>query len=108
MSVNLDPKILWTLLGVLTLIVVKTLLAWIIAWRDGEFDIREAPRFIVTNVLPYLAGLIVLALPSLWHEDLAAIYYAGASIVGLKYLAEIKDRFQVLFDIALPESKSVS
>jgi len=108
MTLNLDPKILWTLLGVLTLILVKTLLAWIIAWRDGKFDIRESPRFIVTNVLPYIAGLLVLALPSLWHEDLAAIYYAGAGIVGLKYLAEIKDRFQALFDVELsePETKS--
>lgn len=108
MSINLDPRILWTLFGVLTLIVVKTLLAWIIAWRDGEFDVREAPRFIVTNVLPYLAGLTVLALPSLWHEDLAAIYFVGAAVVGLKYIAEVKDKFQALFGIELPESKSVN
>lgn len=104
MTLNLDPKILWTFLGVLTLIVVKTLLTWIIAWRDGKFDIREAPRFIVTQVLPYMAGLLVLALPSLWHPDLAIAYFAGAGVVGLKYMAEVKDRFQALFDVKLPES----
>lgn len=106
MSINLDPKILWTFVGILTLIVVKTLLAWIVAWRDGKFDIREAPRFIVTNVLPYTAGLLVLALPSLWHPDLSLIYFAGAGVVGLKYLAEVKDRFQLLYDVKLPEAKS--
>jgi len=104
MTLNLDPKILWTLLGVLTLILVKTLLAWIIAWRDGKFDIRESPRFIVTNVLPYIAGLLVLALPSLWHEDLAAIYFVGAAVVGLKYIAEVKDKFMVLFDVTIPDT----
>jgi len=108
MTLNLDPKILWTLLAVLTLIVVKILLAWIIAWRDGEFDVREAPRFIVTNVLPYIAGLLVLALPSLWHEDLAAIYFAGVGIVSLKYIAEIKDKFQELFGVEIKENKAVS
>lgn len=104
MSINLDPKILWTFLAVLTLIVVKTLLAWIIAWRDGKFDVREAPRFIVTQVLPYMAGLLVLAVPSIWQPDLAAVYYVGAAVVGAKYLAEIKDRFQILFDVKLPEN----
>ncbi len=104
MSINLDPKILWGLLAVVTLIVVKTFLTWIIAWRDGKFDIREAPRFIVSNVLPYVAGLSVLALPSLWHEELAVIYFAGAGVVGLKYLAEVKDRFQVLFEVKLPDT----
>lgn len=104
MTLNLDPNILWVLLAVLTLIFVKTFLAWIIAWRDGKFDVREAPRFVITQVLPYVAGLLVLALPSLWHEDLAIIYFAGAGVVGLKYLAEVKDRFQALYDVKLPES----
>ncbi len=103
MSINLDPRILWALLAIITLIAVKTLLAWIIAWRDGKFDIREAPRFIVSNVLPYAAGLLVLALPSLWHEDLAVIYFAGVGVVGLKYIAEVKDRFMCLFEVKLPE-----
>lgn len=110
MVINLDPKILWTLLGVLTLIVVKTLLTWIIAWRDEKFDIREAPRFIMTQVMPYMAGLLALALPSIWHPDLLAIYLAGAAVVALKYLAEIKDRFQALFDVRLdgPEGQGVT
>lgn len=104
MTLNLDPNILWVLLAVLTLIFVKTFLTWIIAWRDEEFDVRQAPRFIVSQVLPYMAGLAVLALPSVWHPDLAIIYFAGAGVVGLKYLAEVKDRFQVLFDVKLPEA----
>ncbi len=110
MVINLDPTILWTLLGVLTLIVVKTFLTWIIAWRDEEFDIREAPRFVVTQVLPYMAGLLVLALPSIWHPDLLAIYLAGAAVVALKYLAEIKDRFQTLFGVSLdrPEGQGIA
>lgn len=103
MTLNLDPKILWTFLGILTLIVVKTLLTWICSWRDGKFDVREAPRFIVSNVLPYAAGLLVLALPSLWHKDLAAIYYVAAGLVGVKYIAEVKDRFMVLFEVTIPE-----
>lgn len=110
MEFNLDPVILWTFLGVLTLIVVKTLLAWIIAWRDEEFDVRQAPRFIMTQVLPYMAGLLVLAIPSIWHPDLLAIYLAGAAVVALKYLAEIKDRFQTLFGVSLdrPEGQGIA
>lgn len=106
MEFNLDPVILWTFLGVLTLIVVKTLLAWIIAWRDEEFDVRQAPRFITTQVLPYMAGLLVLAIPSIWHPDLLAVYLAGAAVVAVKYLAEIKDRFEILFGVKLKESET--
>jgi len=58
--------------------------------------------------LPYIAGLLVLALPSLWHEDLAAIYFAGVGIVSLKYIAEIKDKFQELFGVEIKENKAVS
>lgn len=110
MEFNLDPVILWTFLGVLTLIAVKTLLAWIIAWRDEEFDVRQAPRFIMTQVLPYMAGLLVLAIPSIWHPDLLVIYLAGAAVVALKYLAEIKDRFQTLFGVSLdrPEGQGIA
>lgn len=104
MVINLDPRVLWTFLGIVTLIVVKTLLAWIIAWRDGAFDIREAPRFLVTNVLPYAAGILVLALPSIWHPELAAIYYVAAGLVSLKYLAEIKDKFMLLFEVTIPDT----
>lgn len=105
MSINLNPKILWAFVSIMTLIVVKTLLTWICVWRDGKFDVREAPRFVVTQVLPYTAGLLVLALPSLWHEDLAAIYYVAAGLVGVKYIAEVKDRFMALFEVTIPDAK---
>lgn len=106
MAVDLDPKILWSLLGVFTLIFVKTLLAWILAFKEGKFDIREAPRFLVTNVLPYVAALAALALPSLWQPEVKAVFFSGAGLVALKYLAEIKDRFQALFEVKLPETPS--
>jgi len=105
MTLNLDPNILNTLIGVLTLIMVKTLLAWIIAAKEGKFDVREAPRFIISNVLPYVAGLLVLAGPGIWNPDLLGIFYVGAGVVGVKYLAEIKDKFAELFGVQLPEAK---
>jgi hypothetical protein len=103
MNITLDPKILWGFLSVLTLIAIKTLLTWIIAWKAGEFDIREAPRFLITNVLPYCAALAVLAIPSLWMPEISTYFLVIVGLVDAKYLTEIKDRISAFFEITAPE-----
>ena len=38
-----------------------TLLGWLFAFIKGEFDIRQAPRFLQTAVLPYVGSLMIVA-----------------------------------------------
>ena len=38
-----------------------TLLGWLFAFIRGEFDIRQAPRFLQTAVLPYVGNLLIVA-----------------------------------------------
>lgn len=102
MTLNLDPKILWGFVSVLTFIVVKTLLTWVIAWKAGEFDIREAPRFLVTNVLPYCAALAILAIPSVWMPELSNFFLGFVGLVDAKYIAEIIDRAKAFFEVEIP------
>lgn len=103
MTINLDPKILWGFVSVLTLIVVKTLLTWVIAWKAGEFDIREAPRFLISNVLPYCAALAILAAPSIWMPELANFFLGFVALVDAKYVAEIIDRAKAFFEVEIPD-----
>ncbi len=103
MDLILDTNILYSFVTVLSLIVIKTVLTWIIAFQLEEFDIREAPRFLVTNVYPYLAGLLVLAIPSLWIPSVKVVYYAVTAAVISKYFAEIKDRAVALYKIEIPD-----
>jgi hypothetical protein len=104
MEFILDSEILYSLAGVLTLIIIKTVLTWIIAFKIDEFDIREAPRFLITNVLPYVAGLLVLAVPSIWLPEIKILYFSIVTVVSAKYLAEIKDRIIYLFEAEIPDN----
>lgn len=104
MEFILDSEILYSLAGVLTLIIIKTVLTWIIAFKIDEFDIREAPRFLITNVLPYVAGLLVLAVPSIWLPEIKILYFSIVAVVSAKYLAEIKDRIIYLFEAEIPDN----
>lgn len=105
---DLDPQIVHTLITILMLIFIKTALTWIIAIKLEEFDIREAPRFLITNVTPYVAGLIILALPSLWIPQVKVLYYTVVATVGAKYLAEITDRINVLFDTSIDVPENIA
>lgn len=95
-----------TLLGVLTLILVDTLLGIMLSLKQGRFNLRKLPQFLSTNVLPYIGGLLVLGLAAGSNAQLAAVFYAAAATAGTKYFIEIKDKVILLFGKNTVESRS--
>lgn len=55
---------------------------------------RMLPRFLRTNVFPYTGGLLVLAVFSMFIEEIKAILLTSAGFVLAKFQAEILDKLR--------------
>ena len=74
--------------------------------KKKTFDVRVLPKFIAVNVFPYVGGLVVLALLSVYlaglDKDVAVycygIYYTTAGMAALKFSKEaLLDKIKELF-----------
>ena len=87
-------------LVVIATILVDTVLGILRTFKADQpnFDLRILPKFLAENVLPYVGGLLVLAVAaSFVSEAFGVIFYGSAATVFVKYLAEIRDKILVLF-----------
>lgn len=50
------------MLVVIALIGIDTLLGWIVALSKGQFTFAKAGQYLETKILPYVGGLVVLAI----------------------------------------------
>lgn len=84
------------LLGIkicLIAIIGDTLLGWIFAFVKGEFDIREAPRFLQTAVLPYIGSLLIVAGLAYLEPSYMPVFILVTGIITAKFGVEaIKDK----------------
>lgn len=84
------------LLGIkicLVAIVGDTLLGWLFALIKGEFDIREAPRFLQTAVLPYVGSLLIVAALAYLDPIYMPVFVVVTGIITAKFGVEaIKDK----------------
>ena len=84
------------LLGIkicLIAIVADTLLGWLFAFIKGEFDIREAPRFLQTAVLPYIGSLLIVAGLAYLEPSYMPIFVIVTGIIAAKFGVEaVKDK----------------
>ena len=76
-----------------------TLLGWILAFTRHEFDIREAPRFLQTAVLPYAGGVLIVAGLAYLDPAYYPVFLFTAGIVTAKFGVEaIKDKIAGLIN----------
>ena len=84
------------LLGIkicLIAIVADTLLGWLFALVKGEFDIREAPRFLQTAILPYVGSLLIIAGLAYLDAQYMPVFVIVTGIITAKFGMEaIKDK----------------
>ena len=84
------------LLGIkicLIAIVADTLLGWLFALVKGEFDIREAPRFLQTAILPYVGSLLIVAVLAYLDSVYMPVFVVITGIITAKFGMEaIKDK----------------
>lgn len=84
------------LLGIkicLIAIVGDTLIGWLMAFIKGEFDIREAPRFLQTAILPYVGSLLIVAGLAWLDELYMPVFVFLTGIITAKFGVEaVKDK----------------
>lgn len=101
-QLNTLPVVTLLLVAVLV-IVVDALLGVFKTFKCDEpnFDIRLLPKFLAQSIMPYIGGLLVLAIAAeVTPGDLIrSIYYPAAIAVILKFVAEINDKIKILFNI---------
>lgn len=57
---SIDSSIILGIKICLIAIIGDAMVGWLIAYLEGEFDVRKVPQFLKTNVLPYIGSLFIL------------------------------------------------
>ena len=96
----LNLPVFTVLVYVVVAIFVDALFGAILAIKVGEFNFKELPRFVGTNILPYVLGLLVLALVAEYQGAVFQyLFYTTALLVVARYIAKVKEKISVLFSI---------
>lgn len=88
----IDTSVLTTLGTALGLILLDLLLGIFLSMKQGNFDVRRLPQFLISSVLPYVGSLLMLALFVESIPAIAAVFYTSAASVVAKFLVDIKDK----------------
>lgn len=92
-----DSIILNSLLISLASILLDMIIGVLISVKDKTFSISKFPQFLATSVMPYMGGLIILALFANYVPDLAYLFYAGVALVTVKFSKEaLLDKLKTL------------
>ena len=88
------------LLIIIIVIAVDTILGILQSLKDDAFDWGKLAKFFKTGVLPYVGGILVLALAA-YLADLyfMPIFYIVGTVIVAKYGGEIIQKIQMLFSI---------
>lgn len=93
-----DPAILLALKLAALAICGDAVITWILAATQGQFDIRQVPRFLQTNAFPYLSVLLVLACLTVADPDYKPVFYFICAVVTAKFGVEaLKDKLTQFF-----------
>lgn len=90
--VDLDPLVLGGLISSLVLIAANAILGMWQAWIIGEFNVRLMPDFLKKHLLPDGGAVCILAMFSVLHPVIKAIFFGVVAMVDIKYAAKIKDK----------------
>lgn len=99
---NIDMALLQALAVLVALVFVDTLLGVAIALRKGEFSLGELPRFLATEVLPYLVGLAGLVFLAMFEDiqqlGFKALAWAAVVAYGSRVVfVELREKVVTLF-----------
>ncbi len=95
----LDIPIEWALLVVVSAIIVNVAFGIFRALKLQEFNIRKLPQFLADHMLPYVGGLLLLAVVAKYiGSPFDYIFYTTVVALLAKYYAEIKDKINDVYD----------
>lgn len=92
------PKVVATLGTVLGLILVDFVFGVFVSFKNGNFSASKLPQFMQTSLIPYIGGLLALALFSGTNAELGALFYTIAATITVKFLADITSKAGQLFN----------
>lgn len=95
---TIDATILNSLLVVLASILLDMVMGVCIAIKTGTFSLSTLPKFLASNVVPYIGGLIILAVFANYVSEMEYLFYAGVGLVTIKFSKEaLADKLTTLF-----------
>ncbi len=87
---QIPAQMIQALLTVIGLICLDTILGWIKAVVNREWDWKKICQFLQTSVLPYIGGLLALAVLALIQPDsMMVVFYTSVAAVNVKLIADI-------------------
>ncbi len=87
---------------VLILILVDTIFGIIHSISKSNFDWKELPRFLGTNVIPYCFGLFVLAVIAEYlGQVFDYVFYAVSIFVFARYIAKLYEKIKNIYGFKL-------
>jgi flagellar biosynthesis protein FliQ len=87
------------LVYVVVAIFVDAIFGAILSIKEDSFDLKELPRFLGTNLLPYVVGLFILAVVAEYQgEVFQYLFYTTAMFVIIRYIAKLKEKIEGLFN----------
>ena len=94
----MGSKVLITLETVLGLILADFIFGVLLSMRNKNFSFSKLHEFVETSLVPYIGGLLVLALFSSVNTELGALFFTIAATITAKFLADIVTKAGQLFN----------
>jgi hypothetical protein len=98
LSTFMTVQVAIALCTVLGLVMVDFILGVMESFRSGNFSFSKLPQFMETSLVPYMGGLLVLALFSTTNTELTVLFYSISATVTAKFLADITLKVTQLFN----------
>lgn len=92
------PNVLVTLETVLGLILADFIFGVLVSLRNGNFSTSKLPQFVQTSLIPYIGGLLVLALFSNANAEFGALFFTITATITVKFLADIVAKVSQAFN----------
>jgi hypothetical protein len=96
--ITLPKEVLPALIIVISVILVDVVLGILLKVHNNEFEPELLPKFLVTGVVPYIGGLVVLGLVAEFvGVFFISFFYMAATAVVVKYVADVRKKIMSLF-----------
>lgn len=90
-------------------IALDTVLGILLGIKDKTFDAALLPRFLFTGILPFVGGLIILAvLANYIATPFAEMFYVSAAAIAAKYIADVWEKLKLLFSASPVTPEEIS
>jgi hypothetical protein len=90
---------IWQSILIITIVIsVDVLLGVFLALKKKVFDIREMSRYVASDIVPFIGGLLLLAILSHFLKGyFTGVFFTSAVLVAARYVKDISVKVKELF-----------